>query len=133
MNGRSDMKMRGVQSGMSILGMLAIGIMVGFFIMCALRLSPSYFEYLTVKEVVHNVAGEYDADKKTIRELRRKLENLLNTNQVYDVKSKDIEIYRKAGKTYIDANYEARIHVMGRIDAVMSFDDLKLVVGRPAP
>lgn len=124
------MKMRQQQAGMSILGMLAIGIMVGFFVMCGLRLAPSYFEYLTVKDVVTKVATEYDADKKTIRELRRKMENLLNTNQVYDVDPKDIEIFRKDGKTYIDANYEARIHVMGRIDAVMSFDDLKLEVGK---
>lgn len=127
------MSIRHRQSGMSIVGILAIATMVGFFVMCALRLAPSYFEYLTVKEVVTKVAGEYDADKKTIRELRRSMENLLNTNQVYGVKSKDIEIYRKDGKTFIDANYEARIHVMGRIDAVMNFDDLKLQVGQPAP
>lgn len=127
------MSIRHRQSGMSIVGILAIAIMVGFFVMCALRLAPSYFEYLTVKEVVTKVAGEYEADKKTIRELRRSMENLLNTNQVYGVKSKDIEIYRKNGKTFIDANYEARIHVMGRIDAVMNFDDLKLEVGQPAP
>lgn len=127
------MNIRHRQSGMSILGILAIAIMVGFFVMCALRLAPSYFEYLTVKEIVTKVANEYESDKKTIRELRRSLENLLNTNQVYGVKSKDIEIYRKNGKTFIDANYEARIHVMGRIDAVMNFDDLKLEVGQSAP
>ncbi|MEH6581923.1 MAG: DUF4845 domain-containing protein [Halioglobus sp.] len=127
------MVMRHRQSGMSLLGMLSIAIMVGFFIMCGMRLAPSYFEYLTVKEVVTKVATEYEAEKKTIRELRRQMENLLNTNQVYDVDPRDIEIYRKDGKTWIDANYEARISVMGRIDAVMSFDDLKLQVGQPAP
>ena len=127
------MNTRQRQSGMSILGMLIIGIMVGFFVMCGLRLAPSYFEYLTVKDVITAVATEHDADKKSIRELRRKMEALLNTNQVYDVNPRDIEIYRKDGKTFIDANYEARIPVAGRIDAVMRFDDLKLQVGQPAP
>jgi hypothetical protein len=127
------MNIRQRQSGMSILGILIIGIMVGFFVMCGLRLAPSYFEYLTVKDVITSVATEQEADKKSIRELRRKLENLLNTNQVYGIDPRDVEIYRKDGKTYIDGNYEARIPVAGRIDAVMRFDDLKLQVGQPAP
>ena len=46
------MRVRSRQSGMSILGMLAIGIMVGFFVMFGLRLSPSYFEYLTIKSKI---------------------------------------------------------------------------------
>ncbi len=127
------MKMRHRQSGMSILGMLFIGIMVGFFVMVGLRMSPSYFEYLTIKDAVTKTATEYDADKKTLRQLRTRVTNLFITNQVYGYDPDDVKIYRKDGKTYIDANYEARIHVVGRIDAVMNFDDLKLEVGQPAP
>ena len=127
------MKMRHRQSGMSILGMLIIGIMVGFFVMVGLRMAPSYFEYLTIKDAVTKTATEFDADKKTIRQLRTRVTNLFITNQVYGYNPDDVKIYRKDGKTYIDANYEARIHVVGRIDAVMNFDDLKLEVGQPAP
>jgi hypothetical protein len=112
------MKTRHRQSGMSI---------------CGLRMAPSYFEYISVKKVVTTTATEVGADKKSIRELRRRLENMLNTNQVYDIDPQDIEIFRKDGKIYIDANYEARIPIMGRIDAVMNFDDLKLEVGSAAP
>ncbi len=127
------MKTRHRQSGMSILGMLFIAIMVGFFIMCGLRLAPSYFEYMTIKEAVTKTATEYDADKKTIRQLRTRITNLFITNQVYGINPDDIKIYRKEGKTFIDGNYEARIHVVGRIDAIMNFDDLLLQVGPPAP
>lgn len=126
------MKTRRRQSGMSMLGMLAIAVMVGFFAMCGLRIAPSYFEYLTVKDLITKVATEHGAETKTARELRRSISTNLNTNQVYGMSAKDVEIYRKEGKMFIDANYEARIHVMGRIDAVMSFDDLKFEVGKPA-
>ena len=127
------MKLRHRQSGMSILGMLIIGIMVGFFVMVGLRMAPSYFEYLTIKDAVTKTATEYEADKKTLTQLRTRVTNLFITNQVYGYNPDDVKIYRKDGKTYIDANYEARIHVVGRIDAVMNFDDLKLEVGQPAP
>lgn len=125
------MKTRRRQSGMSLLGMLAIAVMVGFFAMCGLRMAPSYFEYLTVKDLITKVATEYGAEGKTARELHRMIATNLNTNQIYGINSKDIEIYRKEGKMFIDANYEARINVVGRIDAVMSFDDLKFEVGKP--
>ena len=124
------MKLRKQQSGMGILSMLIIGIMVGFFAMCAIRMTPIYLEYLTVKDLVSGVAAEFDPDVDNIATIRRKLANLLNTNQVYQLESREIEVFRKEGKTWIDANYEARIPIAGRIDAVMNFDDLLFEAGK---
>jgi hypothetical protein len=126
------MNVRHRQSGMSYIGMLIIGIMVGFFVMCALRMVPPYMEYLTVKEVITKVATEKAAGDVTIPDIRRRIANLFNTNQVYALSPRDVKVYRKDGKTYIDASYEVRTPVAGRIDAIMNFDDLKLVVGKPA-
>lgn len=125
------MKLRQRQSGMSIPGMLLIAIMVGFFVMCAIRMAPPYFEYLSVKEIVQKVALDYDPATESTGQIRRKLANLFNTNQIYELNPKDVEVYRKDGKTYIDANYEVRIPVMGRIDAVLKFDDLLYIAGTP--
>ena len=124
------MNMRKRQAGMSIPGMLAIAIMVGFFVMCAIRMVPGYFEYLTVKEIVTKVAAEFNPEQDSIQDIRRKLANMLNTNQVYGIQPGEIEVFRKDGKTYIDARYELRVPVMGRIDAVMNFDDLEIQAGR---
>ncbi len=125
------MKLRQRQSGMSIPGMLLIAIMVGFFVMCAIRMAPPYFEYLSVKEIVQKVALDYDPATESTGQIRRKLTNLFNTNQIYELDPRDVEVYRKDGKTYIDANYEVRIPVMGRIDAVLKFDDLLYIAGTP--
>jgi hypothetical protein len=125
------MKLRQRQSGMSIPGMLLIAMMVGFFVMCAIRMAPPYFEYLSVKEIVQKVALDYDPATESTGQIRRKLANLFNTNQIYELDPKDVEVYRKDGKTYIDANYEVRIPVMGRIDAVLKFDDLLYIAGTP--
>ena len=124
------MKMRQQQAGMSIPGMLIIAIMVGFFAMCGLKMAPGYFEYLSVKEIVTKTASQFNREEDTIADIRRKLANLLNTNQVYGIKPKEIEVFRKDGKTYIDANYEMRVNIVGRIDAVMRFDDLEVEAGR---
>jgi hypothetical protein len=127
------MNMRHRQSGMSVIGMLIIGIMVGFFAMCAIRMVPPYLEYLSVKEIITKVATEKVAGDVTIPDLRRRIDNLLNTNQVYAIAPRDVKVYRKDGKTYIDASYEVRTPVAGRVDSIMNFNDLKFVVGKPAP
>jgi len=118
---------------MSILGILMIMIMVGFFFMCAVRMSPPYFEYLSVKDIISRIASEHDSEKQGISQIRRKIADIFNTNQIYELDPREVEVYRKKGKTYIDANYEVRLPIMGRIDAVLKFDDLLFVTGSPEP
>jgi hypothetical protein len=127
------MKSRKRQAGMSIPGMLAVAIMVGFFVMCIIRMAPPYTEYLSVKDIIEQIVMEYEPETQSIGQIRRRIGNLFNTNQIYELNPKDVEVYRKDGKTYIDARYEVRIPVMGRIDAVLRFDDLIYVAGNPTP
>jgi len=104
---------------------------VGFFLMCAIRMAPPYFEYLSVKDIIARIVMEPEAGNASIGQIRRKIDNIFNTNQIYELEPKDVEVYRKNGKTYVDASYEVRVPVMGRIDAVLRFDDLLYVAGSP--
>ena len=54
---------------------------------------------------------------------------MFNTNQIYDLKARDIEVFNKDGRTYIDARYQHQVPIMGSIDAVMKFDDLEIETG----
>lgn len=114
---------------MSIPGMLIIAAMVGFFIMCIIRLGPRYLEYLSIREIVSTIAREYNPEEQDLGDIRRRVDTMFNTNQIYDLKPKDVEIFHEKGKTYIDANYEVRVPMVGIIDAVMYFDDLEIEVG----
>ncbi len=127
------MNTRQRQSGMSILGILFIMLMVGFFILCAVRILPPYAEYLSVKDIVSRVAEETDPVTESPADVRRKFANIFNTNQIYKLNYKDVEIYSKNGKMYIDANYEVRLPIIWRIDAVLKLDDLLYEVGNPKP
>ena len=113
--------------------MLIIAIMVGFYVLCGIKMLPVYTEYLTIKQILTTVAQEHVPGSTTTAEMRRRLENLYTTNQIYDHFAKDVEVYRKGGKTFIDGNYEGRVTIVGRIDVVMRFDDLMFVAGQPNP
>jgi len=124
------MKTLARQRGMSIPGMLAVAAMVGFFVMCTIRLAPRYFEYLSIREIVTTVAREYNPEEQNLADIRRRIDTMFNTNQIYDLKPKDVEIFHKDGRTYIDARYQTEVPIMGIIYAVMKFDDLEIETGK---
>ena len=121
------------QKGMSIPGMLIIAIMAGFYVMCFVKMVPHYFEYLSIKDIITQVSNEHEPGTTTVGQVRRRIDNLFNTNQIYELGYEDVKIYNKAGKKYIDARYEVRLPVMWRIDMVLKFDDLHYQVGDQRP
>ena len=121
------------ESGLSLLGTLSILFMLGFFAMCLIRMFPPYFEYLTVNSIISKIAMDADSAIETNATIRRKIANIFNSNQIYQLAPKDVEVYRLKGKTYIDGNYEVRLPIVWRIDAVLKFDDLLYQVGDPEP
>lgn len=121
------------QSGNSLLGLVAVLIMVGFFVMCVIRLAPAYFESLTVKGIIENIVDDPESPEYGTSQIRRKIETELNTNQIVEVEGKDIEVYRKKGQTYIDANYEVRVPLFWRVDGVIKFNDMHYALGNLEP
>ena len=123
------MKTAALQRGMSIPAILVVVAMVGFFVMCAMKLGPRYFEYLSIREIVTTVAKEHNREEQSISDIRRRLDTMFNTNQINDLQPKDVEVFHKDGRTFIDARYEARVPIMGPIHAVIVFDDLEIETG----
>jgi hypothetical protein len=123
------MRQRSVQRGMSLPGMLAIAMMVGFFALCAIRMLPLYFEYLSIKNIIKTIVAEYDPTNDSVADVRSSISKRFNTNQIDSLDPREVEVYRKEGKTHIDATYEVRLPIAWRIDAVMKFDDLVYVAG----
>jgi hypothetical protein len=104
---------------------LAINLfLLGALLVTALRVAPSYMEYLTVKDLITRAADEYDPRTETVTDLRVRLAKLLNTNQIYDTSVDDIEVYRERDAIVIDANYEKRFPLFWILDGVMKFEDL---------
>jgi len=67
------------QSGMSMLGMLCILLMLGFFAMSIIRMVPPYIEYLSVRDIVVRIAMDPDTKDETASDIRRTISNIFNT------------------------------------------------------
>ena len=96
----------------------------GLLLITALRVAPSYFECLTVKDIVMRAVVEQSVSSETVPQLRSRLATLLETNQVRGVEINDIAIYPERGVIVVDARYETRFPLFWILDGVMQFDDL---------
>ena len=123
------MKTLGRQQGMGMLSMLIIATMVGFFVMSGIRIAPGLIEYGTIRELVIEAAEEYNDDEDTIADIRRQLSGSFNMNQIKTIGPRDVQITREDGKVMVNANYEDRIPLFWRLDAVVKYDDLMFVAG----
>ena len=120
---RQPMRRAGVQ-GFNVWALSLNLLLLGALLVMALRVAPSYMEYLTIKDLITRAADEYDPRSETVTDLRVRLAKLLNTNQIYDTSIDDIEVYRERGAIVIDANYEKRFPLFWILDGVMKFEDL---------
>ena len=115
------------QAGVSVIGVLVIMLLFAFFLTVVLRLAPTYMEGRNVKATIQTVADSSNISM-SLGEIHKKLTNSFITNQIEGIKVKDIKVYREKRIIIIDARYEARTPLFDGIDAVLIFDDLKVVI-----
>ena len=120
---RQSTRRAGIQ-GFNIWAVSINLLLLGALLVLALRVAPSYMEYLTIKNLITRGADEYDPRSETVTDLRVQLAKLLDTNQIYDTSIDDIQVYRERGDIVIDANYEKRFPLFWILDGVMKFEDL---------
>ena len=116
------MRRSGVQ-GFSLWALSINLLLLGALLVMALRVVPSYMEYLTIKDLITGAAAEYDPRSETVTDLRVRLAKLLITNQMYDTGTDGFEVYRERGAIVIDARCEKRFPIFWILDGVMKFED----------
>ena len=115
---------RARQSGFTLWTLALYLLVLSVALVLILRVTPSYLEYLTVKDIVERTVEEFDPETQSALEIRTRIRKLLQTSQVDVIDASDIEIYRERRKIVIDANYEVRFPLFWIVDGVMNFDDL---------
>jgi hypothetical protein len=116
--------MKSKQSGVTLIGFLFIMVIVGFFAFMAMKLFPSYSEYMGVVKAMNQVATE-GTNGKSLDDIRRGLMFKMGFQYVDDstVKPNDITITHDAGGTsFLNVDYDKKIPFMYNIDFLLHFD-----------
>ncbi len=115
--------MKSKQSGITLIGMLIIIVVAGFFAYMAMKLLPSYSEYMGVTKAMNQIATE-GTNGKSLDEIRRNLMFKLGFQYVDDstIKPSDITITRDSGgASDLNVTYDKQIPFMYNIDFLLHF------------
>ncbi len=116
--------MKSKQSGVTLIGFLIIIVVAGFFAYTAMKLFPSYSEYMGVAKAMNQVATE-GTNGKSLDSIRRDLMFKMGFQYVDDatIKPSDITVKRDAGGTSeLKVAYDKQIPFMYNIDFLLHFN-----------
>ena len=115
--------MKSKQSGITLIGFLIVLAVVGFFGYMAMKLVPSYLEFLGVKKAMNQIVTS-GTEGKSLDDIRRDLFFKMNFQYVDDatIKPKDVTIVRKNGAATLNVDYEKQTPFIANVDFLMHFD-----------
>ena len=118
------------QRGLSAVSLLIVLLVSAFFLNCAIRLIPLYVDNMTVRSALNSLAKEPTLSTMRKSQLKRKVNDYFNVNNMQDNLSQSISIEETPKTVLVNVNYEERVSIIFNIDAVVVFKN-QLDVNNP--
>lgn len=113
--------MRNKQTGMTMIGILFIGMLVVFAAMVAMRMVPAYIEYGSIVKVLKAMSNDPDLKTMSISEIRSSYERRSSIDNITSVKGEDLDISKDGGEVVVEATWSAKKPIIGNVSVVMDF------------
>jgi hypothetical protein len=113
--------MRNKQTGMTMIGILFIGMLVVFAAMVAMRMVPAYIEYGSIVKVLKAISNDPDLKTMSIKEVRSSFDRRASIDNITAVKGEDLDISKDGGEVVIEAAWSAKKPIVGNVSVVMDF------------
>jgi len=114
------MKVHDGQGGFTLIGLMIMFAIIGFFALIFMRLLPVYMEDNAIKGAVASVAAELPATA-TIGEARKAISKRFEINDVKSVVPNDLVLGGEGGIRTIVIEYEGRAPFISNISFVVDF------------
>jgi uncharacterized protein YneF (UPF0154 family) len=118
------------QRGMSVWQTLVVLLVIGVGLSIVVAIGPLYITNFSVQSTIKSLQNEPELASKSILEMRQAIERKFDVNQIdvvqavcRDKEKSCLKIEKTKTPVRIDGNYEARVHVIANIDAVVVFKD----------
>ncbi len=111
------------QSGITLIGLLIILILIGFFTLLTLKILPIYLEHYKVLSSLESLQQTSDLASKSRRQIRNTLEKHLDINMVDHVTPEDILVLKEDGLVKVSVTYSVEKPLFGNLSVIADFDD----------
>ncbi|NLR74098.1 DUF4845 domain-containing protein [Leeia aquatica] len=113
-----QLKPRKAEHGLSIMGLIIVAVVLGFFLLIIAKTIPAISEYQAVKNALKKVSHEGG----TPAEMRAAFNKTADVTDIHSIKGEGLEIQGSGDNVTVRAKYEAKIELFGNVSLVLDFD-----------
>jgi len=106
------------QRGVSILGILLICIAIVLVAVLALKVTPAYMEYGTVKK---SLMAAKDSGAKTVVDVQKAFQRNADVNGITVISGKDLEVTKEGNDIVISFAYPKKIPLFANVSILIEF------------
>lgn len=111
------------QQGLTLISILFILGLIGFFVLLTLKTVPIYLDHGKVKSALEALKATPELGTKSEVEIRGSLSKRFSINYVYDVKKEDITIIKHGNYVKVDIEYETVVPLVSNLSLLAEFHD----------
>ena len=108
------------QDGVSLVGVLLIGVFAVFVLLMAFRTVPAVIEYMAIERIVGVLASEGDNGASSA-ELRRSFDRRGEIDNISSVTGSDLAIVKDGNQTVVEVDYERTVPMVANVSLLIEF------------
>jgi len=123
MKANSDRRstMRNRQQGITLMGLIALGVILIFVALLGMKLVPSYIEYGSVKKALAGIAVDTRGRNASVADIRRAFDNRSAIDDINSVKANDLEISKEGNEYLVSAAWRREIPLFANLGIYIDF------------
>lgn len=118
------------ERGITLIGFVMVCALVGFFGLIAMKLTPIYMRYLSVRQSMNSLTqqefwseGQIMNEFEVKTQIRKAFDRFLEVNEVRNLTARDLEIKRKRGEGFeVAISYDEKTSLFANIELLVHFD-----------
>ena len=115
--GKMDTQTRQQQRGMSLIGLIFVGLIVVFLLILGSKVVPAVVEYIAIERAVQKIKNE----GTTVRDIQTAFERHRTIDDITSITAADLDITKEGDKIVISYAYAKKIPVLDNVSIVIDF------------
>jgi type II secretory pathway pseudopilin PulG len=120
------------QKGVSLLGLIVVLVIVGVIAVLAMKVTPTFTEYLSIKKAINSVK----ANGGSIPEMRAAFDRQAEVGYIDAISGKDLDIVKNGDDADISFGYQKVIPLVGPVSLLIDYEgstNANRLAKKPAP
>jgi hypothetical protein len=105
------------QRGLSLVGLIFVGIVVVAISALGFKLVPAVVEYIAIERAVQKIKNEGN----TVREIQAAFERHRTIDDITSISSQDLDITKEGDRIVISYAYQKKIPILDNVSLVIDF------------